>query len=255
MNLIDLHIHSTNSDGELSLEQLEQLSVARKLDIVSFTDHNYINNYESDKMIIIKGIELDCEFKETKFHLLLYNFINDSLLSEKIDSLNKQRLMMIKQLLENINTYYKIHINNDKEQIKNKRDIIKWLISNGYGDDPDQVADTYTSRKSICHVQNVNLKIEELSPFIGENTIVSLAHPDSITSDIDYLDRFIQELKKYGLNALEVINLKHNKFSYDELLNLANKNDLIPTFGSDFHRKEDNIGVECEKKYVKELLK
>ncbi len=255
MSLIDLHIHSTNSDGELSVEQIEQLSIEKKLEVVSFTDHNYINRYKSDKVRIIKGIELDCEFERNKMHVLLYNFINDEFLSKKIDELSKEKLLMVRKLLKNINHYYGIHIDNTNGFIKNKRDIIKWLMNNGYGNNPDELADMYTSRKSKCYVPTSNLTFEQLAPFIGEKTIVSLAHPDSVSGDSNYLDELIKKLKKYGLNALEVINLKHHVLSYNELLLLAHKNNLICTFGSDFHKKEDKIGVECENEYIRKLLK
>ena len=85
---INLHIHSNNSDGTLDFDEI--IEQAKKLDMkyISITDHNSILGYKNSKYkddpILIKGVEFDCFYKMSLFHILGYGIdINN----EKLNSL------------------------------------------------------------------------------------------------------------------------------------------------------------------------
>ena len=64
---IDLHIHSVNSDGTFSVEEIVNLSRELQLEAISITDHEYLTEVPSDNdIIIIKGIEVGADWKELK---------------------------------------------------------------------------------------------------------------------------------------------------------------------------------------------
>ena len=73
---IDLHIHSVNSDGTFSVEEIVNLSKELQLEAISITDHEYLTEVPSDNDIkIIKGIEVRCRLegiKVKKYHLLVF---------------------------------------------------------------------------------------------------------------------------------------------------------------------------------------
>ena len=63
--MIDLHIHTSRSDGGKSLDEI--LKLVNKDDIISITDHNITSNYKN----IIKGIEIETKYKNKRYHFKL----------------------------------------------------------------------------------------------------------------------------------------------------------------------------------------
>ena len=87
MSSIDLHLHTTASDGKLSLRDLVNRAIKDNAKIIAITDHDSlaslkeIKNYNSKKITIIPGIEISCEKKETDLNdiHIIGLFINPSL--------------------------------------------------------------------------------------------------------------------------------------------------------------------------------
>lgn len=85
-NNVNLHIHSTFSDGQMTSDEIVRQAKDKGYEYISITDHNtldgYIKTNLKNESIVIPGIEFDCWYKTTFFHLLGYGFdINTKLLN------------------------------------------------------------------------------------------------------------------------------------------------------------------------------
>ncbi len=256
--LYDLHVHSTVSDG--TLDRLSILYKANQLHMqyLSFTDHNvtvdnaelgieYLERYNfHNNVALIDGIEVDCYYKKYKLHILIYGPFNFEGLYNEMLKVQEKNKVAIQQLLRNIYNEYGILID-DKELVRkdNKREIIQWLINHGYGNDPDIVADIYTSRYSRCYVPLHYLQFDKLVDIVKRNSnVIMLAHPIVLRKPMDEIVKIIIELKRHGLDGIEVLNLKHNpKGLVNRLMYIGQENNLLCSCGSDFHLSDDQFGI------------
>lgn len=88
---VDLHIHTSASDGEYSIEQLANRLFELNVDYVSFTDHEHLTSCEISCFYpIINGIELYADYFGTEVHILGYGMKNETVLEEFIE--NKHRI-------------------------------------------------------------------------------------------------------------------------------------------------------------------
>lgn len=149
--MIDLHMHSTYSDGDKSVTKLLTLCEEKKLEYISLTDHNTMKQY-SDEAIneglfsgkIIKGVELSADFETKKIEVLGYNIKN----TEIIDNWAEQ--------------YFSLEIHQQEQEIAKKRlfeicdkkgliyeeDKIKKLAS------PKDFVSTYIYNELMRHKKN-----------------------------------------------------------------------------------------------------
>jgi hypothetical protein len=171
----DLHVHSTLSDGEMDRLSILEVANLIGLEYIAFTDHNVVfdnslldNAYmqrfnQRNNTSIINGTEIDCIYKSHKLHILYY-YMNGvvNVMNSLNDYEDKQRIV-IRQMIKKIYDEFGIVI--DYESLltgTDKREIISWLMKNGFGDDPNTVADKYTSRYSRCYVEMPRINFEEL---------------------------------------------------------------------------------------------
>lgn len=81
-NNVNLHIHSTFSDGEMSTDEIVRQAKDKGYEYISITDHNTVESYIKTNLknesMVIKGVEFDCWHKTTFFHLLAYGINPES---------------------------------------------------------------------------------------------------------------------------------------------------------------------------------
>lgn len=248
----DLHIHSNITDGKHSRDEIINLAKCKGLEYIAFTEHNNYVEAADEGITIIKGIEFDVKFEQS-FHLLCYfpKFTEDiNNLLVKYKSCTSEST---KKLVESIKSKFDLSDNFNFENIsskngyKTKRDVISWLIQNGYADSPDEASKKYTGKKAISYVPKFSLSFEEVVECIHRsNGFTFLAHPESLKLSDNELDTFLCKLKEKGLDGIEVLNSSKNdqkKESYYMLL--ANRYELMTSSGSDFHDiSEHNLGVD-----------
>ena len=257
----DLHVHSDVTDGKHSRNEIINLSKSKGLKYIAFTEHNNYSETVDDEIIIIKGIEFDVKLDQS-FHLLCFfpeftNDIEDLLLKYKYNTSEST-----KKLVESINSKFNFKENFNFENIaskngyKTKRDVISWLIQNGYASSPDEASLKYTGKNAISYVPKYSLSFDEVVECIHRsNGFTFLAHPESLKLDDDELSIFIHKLKEKGLDGIEVLNSSknHQKKELYYLL-LAKKYALMTSSGSDFHDiNKHELGVEND--YSNDLLK
>lgn len=117
-NIIDLHIHSTASDGIYAPEKILQESLAKNLRYISLTDHESLEGFKllesykndwSNNLTIIPGIELHTYYKNNEIHLLGYFLdYNDQAFANKLKELRQGRTEISYYTVENINKQEKV---------------------------------------------------------------------------------------------------------------------------------------------------
>ncbi len=269
---VDYHIHSSLSDGNLSPLEIAKLCNSLNIETFVITDHDSIGSYFKLKQInflssseIISGVELDCIYENKEVHLLSYDFdVYNKELNNYLKSIQEQRLKRIKEQIIAINYYYGKIILKEEELLNQDKEtymkplLIDKLIQYGIQSNlPYEAAYHNISewlQKEIKTSTKIHKpRIEELIKLMKEaGGLCVLAHPAYYVAKGIILEEMIANLKKEGLDGIEV-NYPYNYHSPDlfspsqeneiilALENLAERFKLLKTAGSDSHSKEQII--------------
>jgi predicted metal-dependent phosphoesterase TrpH len=255
---IDLHTHTTASDGSYAPAELLQAASARELDVLAVTDHDTFDGYEAmvsganDTLSqgfpqIVRGIELNSTLEldggSRSVHVLGYWPGNEPTATfvEWIRSQQDERRDRNQRLIAALQSR---GVDIDLKEVEaigrsltGRPHFARVLVRKGYaknGDDAfrrylGETAPTYVERQSPTAVEVVG-KIRE-----GGGAPV-IAHPIRLNlPDRDSEWRILSGLKKAGLFGLEVQHSEHSAELQDHYLRLAEELHLLPTGGSDFH--------------------
>ena len=238
--IVDFHLHSNCSDGLLSPEELVKESLKNNCSIIALTDHDIEFNTSINKLHLLGyGIKKIDELNKKLYDLRKYN---ENVCIEVILKLQAAgydiSVEKVIDFLKNSNLEYKI---------LDKRKLVKYLIYKGYVNNTHAAYQNLIGQQQRFYVPNKKMSPEEAINCIIEcGGVAVLAHPNTINLDAADLEKEIKLLKDNGLTGVEVFNGKA-KLNYGLILDLANKYDLIQTFGSDFHNPEiDKIGIFIE---------
>ena len=242
-NLIDLHVHSCHSDGELSPNELIELALKKNIGTIAITDHDTIlglkNVNYNENINLIKGIELSAKYDNGSMHILGYNIdINNFELNKKLDALKDDNIDYVLFIIDQIKKDYNIIFdNNDINTLIGanhsigRPDIAKLCIKYGYVKSVPEAFDKYlveANKKGLTYEECINL-------IINSGGIPVLAHPKTLKLNEKNLLIQIKELIRCGLQGIEVY---HSTHSFDErnlYLKIAEKHDLLISGGTDFH--------------------
>jgi len=258
---IDLHMHTTCSDGTDSVEALVNKIVKGGFTHFSITDHATIDAcFEVEKykkelngIKFYNGTEVSCEHGMLDdLHLLGYGFDKNAKpmldMSEKAKSYRKQRARKMFEHLEN-----KHNIKVPKHYQDAILDIPtvgsphvgRVLIEMGFGDTLSEVIPKYLQGIKVTELK-INL-LEAINTIKTCGGIASLAHPIRIMKGFNYthkdIDLLVGELKPLGLDGIEIYNCNQSKSDIEEFITIANKYKLIMTGGSDYHGKNKPVSL------------
>ncbi len=249
MSKVDLHIHSTASDGRLSPADIVCHSAERGLSVIAITDHDTIDGVASALIAakalpglkVIPGIELSTDVPQGEVHVLGY-FIDytDREFQATLEGLRNSRLkraqgMIIK--LKNLG----IHI--DWERVREiagegsigRPHIAQAMLEKGYISSMKEAFTRYISREGPAYVEREKMTpVEAMELVLKVNGLPVLAHPFT-TNNPEVL---IVELKAAGLVGIEAYYDSYTADEINELVSFANRYNLIATGGSDYHGLE-----------------
>ena len=254
---IDLHIHTTYSDGMLSPEQIVDTAVDCGLDVIALTDHDNVLSYKvacdylENKKInleIIPGVEINTIYKGFEVHILGY--FMDEKNSDFIEMLKFQQKARIEQ------THQIIKLLAKKQGLKIRFEDIQKLVAPLGSIGRPHIARAITNSGGTVNVMDAYAKfINNNSDVYVERKTVSphdaveviseaggipvFAHP----IDVDIADDLTCELVSYGLRGIEAYHRKHSPAAVEHFSTLAEKYGLIVTGGSDFHAPSLNHGT------------
>jgi len=226
--MIDLHIHTTFSDGKLDLIDSQKCELA-EYKILSFTDHEYIfdpDEYEfiNSKARFVSGVEICCNIDGIYIELLGYNFnAKHPQIQEIVSSARNLRINVYKDILQkNKINIEKIPQNPFRKDIniicKNIDKVSFWEKHNA-------------EYKNVCYSIDYRDVINGIQKAGG--TVV-LAHP--MESFKDKHEKDVENLiKKMEINTIEMITLKHNINDVVLIGRIIDKYNLQASIGSDTH--------------------
>ena len=253
---IDLHIHTTYSDGTFSPEMVVETAVDCGLDVIALTDHDNIlshkvaNDYVKKNNInleIIPGVEINTIYKGYEVHILGY--FMDTNNADFQNLMKSQQEARVKQTNEIIELLSK------KAGIRIKFEDIKSLVAEGGSIGRPHIARAITNAGGVNNVMeayakyindasNVYVQRKTVSPhdaceiIYDAGGIPVFAHP----IDVEISDELAKDLTSYGLRGIEAYHRKHSPAMIEHYSSLAEKYGLIITGGSDFHAPSVNHG-------------
>jgi predicted metal-dependent phosphoesterase TrpH len=243
---VDLHIHTTASDGKFTPAEIVRKAWESGLTHIALCDHDSFEGVIPAQtaakafpgMTVISGVEINTDTSLGELHILGY-FI-DCTNVELIASMNKMRNSRIERASKMIEKLHRLGINIDPERVKEiagegsigRPHIAQAMQEKGYVFSYREAFMKYISRDGPAYVERDKTTPAEAIQLIKRAAgIPVLAHPFSCDSP----ESLIIELKPSGLMGLEVYYGNYSPLQVQELLRLAVKYDLVPTGGSDFH--------------------
>lgn len=253
--LIDLHTHTSFSDGELTPNELIKYAIKKQVGTLAITDHDTLEGLKAiDKnnilikgsnIKLINGIELSAKFNIGRMHILGYGIdIYNKKLNNKLIELNDNSINSVLSIIEQIKKDYNIFFTYDelKELINSNHnlgrpDIARLLIKNGYVNTMQEAFDKYlidaynkigNRKKGIQFGECINLIIES-------NGIPVLAHPKTLNLSDKELLYLLKDMINVGLKGIEVYHSSHTEEETKKYLDIANELGLLISGGSDYH--------------------
>jgi len=242
---IDLHSHSTASDGQYAAEQVADRAAAAGLAVWALTDHDSIAQLrparaaaEAGGVRFVPGIELSVHLDRREVHLLGHFVDPDSVTLRGFEDLlaEKRRIRMG----EMIHKLASLGIALTPEEIERfsggktlaRPHVARALVDRGVVGSVKEAFDRFLGEGRPAFVGRYRLPVEEAIALVrGAGGAASIAHPGLNRIERGDLER----MKGWGLCGVETYHPDHVPSQREKYLRLCDEFDLVPTAGSDFH--------------------
>ncbi|MEI6124977.1 MAG: PHP domain-containing protein [Pseudomonadota bacterium] len=250
--MIDLHTHSTASDGSLSPAALVAYAQEKKLKAIAITDHDTVEGVQealdagqSSGIEVVPGIEISGEYPDSTLHILGYyvDYLDVQFL-ENISILQKARADRNPGIVKKLQGLgLRIELDEIIEAAGGgqvgRPHFAQVLVQKGYVKTPREAFERYLAKGAPAYSDKFRFPPEEAIAHIrSAGGIPVLGHPSTLNrSTIAGLESVVQELVGYGLMGIEVYYSDHTGPQIKLYEELAAKHNLLITGGSDFHGK------------------
>ena len=247
--IIDLHVHSTESDGTLTPEDL--VAEAKKAGLAAFalTDHDTCQGVckamplaASAGIELIPGIELSTDYHGKEVHIVgLYIDIENEQLLKKTAEYQKCRsernALMVEALRkEGLSITMEELVAENPDCVITRANIARFLYEHGQIKSVREAFDRYIGDHCKCYVGRLKVSSTDAVRLIKEaGGTAILAHPLLYGLSNTNLQKMIDELKPVGLDGLEAIYSTYTTGEEQQMKRLARENGLLISGGSDFH--------------------
>lgn len=265
MKAIDLHVHSTCSDGTFSPARLVDYAREKGLAAFALTDHDTVDgleeaiNYaeslrkaeatEADNTSsasavpeVVPGIELSTEYQGQEVHILglFIDYKNPDFtakLQEFVDSRVERNRKMCRLLTDaGIPVTYDALIEEFPNAVITRAHYAKYMLKHGYIGSIKEAFDRYVGDHCPCYVPREKITPAQAVQFILDaGGCPIFAHPILCRMSDQRLDSLVCELKNAGLMGIEAIYSTYKPCEERQIRTLAGKYDLLISGGSDFH--------------------
>lgn len=270
---VDLHCHSTASDGTLPPAEVVRLAARSGLSALALTDHDTIAGVteaaeEAEKAGIdfLPGIEISAEYPHPgTMHLLGYGVNPDSAilrdltatLLEGRDNRNPRIIAKLRELGVAI-TMEEVEAEAGGKVI-GRPHIAAILLRKGYVSSIKQAFDKYLAPGGLAYFDKERLSPGRAIAMIRESGgLPVLAHPFQLRTENDaQLDRVVKDLVDLGLAGIEIFHSDHDMAWIEKCTKLADRYGLVKTGGSDFHgtnKKDIKLGIARGHRIPRELF-
>jgi predicted metal-dependent phosphoesterase TrpH len=248
--VIDLHTHSTCSDGTDPPERIPELAAAAGCSAVALTDHDTLAGIETARrraaelrVELVAGCEVSCSFMGTSAHVLVY-FVEpgDGPFQDELVHLRHDRVARNRHLARRLSelglpvTYEQMVAEAAGEESVGRPHVAALLVRVGAADSIPDAFDRWLGEGRPAYVPKARVSPATVTSLASASGGVAvLAHPLSLDLAWDDLDRAVGELAGAGLSGIEAIYGNYSPDQRSQLAELARRHDLVSTGGSDFH--------------------
>lgn len=247
---IDLHTHTTHSDGSASPEELIGLASAKRARAVAITDHDTVAALvearaaaERFGIELVAGIEISAEYSPGTMHILGYCIDDKSTaLGAKLDELKKVREERNPQIASRLRSLgFDISYDEVAELAGNKvvgrPHFARLMIEKGYVSSIQEAFDRFLKKGAAAYVEKARLSPAESIALVHHaGGVAVLAHPYQLKlSSYEEVDRLVGELAGLGLDGVEAVYSRHSAAERASYSEIAARNGLLVTGGSDYH--------------------
>ncbi len=270
MSKIDLHIHSTVSDGRFSPSEIVRKAAELGLSVIALADHDSVDGIapaleaakKFPKLRIIPCVEVSTDVPSGEVHVLGYfiDYTNHELKLSLVQFRNS-RLIRAQGIIAKL-AGLGIHIKWPRvreiagDGSVGRPHIAQAMLEKGYITSIKGAFDKYIARDGPAYVEREKMTpVEAVELIVRAGGLPVMAHPFTITDP----EAMIIELKAAGLVGIEAY---YNGYTADEasrLVRLAKEHNLIATGGTDYHGLDDSNetmigGVDVPEESVKQLI-
>lgn len=247
---IDLHSHSTISDGMLSPSQLLAHAAHREVDILALTDHDdtagleeAYNQAQQENITLINGVEISVTWRNRTLHILGLNIDPQYLpLANGLREIREGRLDRAQAIAAHLN---KCGIHGGFEGARKQageRGLIgrthfaRFLVSQGYAKNVKSVFKKFLVKGKPGYVSHVWASLDEATAWIcGSGGQAVIAHPARYKLSNHLLEQLLNEFCELGGKGIEVVTSSHTPEQTRQFAQLASRMNLYASCGSDYH--------------------
>ena len=246
---IDLHMHSTASDGVLSPTELINLCHENNVQVMALTDHDTTEGLaeakitaDKNNITLINGVEMSATWRKKVLHIIGLNIDPDNPdLKVALDELKQQRLNRAERIAKKLDG---IGISGSLEGAKKfsngglitRPHFAQFLVQQGHAKDPQDAFKRYLGNNKKAYVStewpNMETVIETIKNSGG---VAVLAHPLRYKMTASWMRRLLTSFKEAGGDGMEVVCGYYTPTEIETSIGYALKFDLMGSVGSDFH--------------------
>lgn len=247
--MIDLHTHSTYSDGTLSPAELIHLARERGISTVALTDHDTVAGVEEAQkaadalgLRFVPGIELSVRVDRGEFHLLGLGLTKGlAELEERLQEIrnfrNRRNLLMVEKMRQaGIEVSYEDIRGHAEGDVVGRPHFAAFLVERGECRDPKEAFQRYLGTGRPFYVAKEVMTLEEaVGQVIQSGGIPIVAHPLSLQLKWGPLEEAIPRWKELGIRGMETMHPSATRARTHRLEEMARRNGLLAVAGSDYH--------------------
>lgn len=247
--MIDLHTHSTFSDGSLTPEELVDLAVEVGLSGMALTDHDstdgiarFMAACAAKGLRGVPGVEISIDVRSGTLHMLGYYVdTKEATLQEMLRRIRNGREIRNEEILRKLNdlgltlTWEEV-ARHAGEDVVGRPHFAKALLDRGYVKTREAAFDLYLAKGKPAYTDRVRMSAEDsIAAIRMSGGVPVLSHPFTLGLDRNALRAAVAALRDQGLLGIEVYYSEHSREQVDLYLGLARDLGLAVSGGSDFH--------------------
>ena len=254
---IDLHMHTTVSDGTDAPEAIAERVKEQGIELFSVTDHDDIKGCSAVSAVLadgdplfIHGVEFSCRDAEGRYHILGYRYDPEGeSIRGAVAKGHALRMFKLQKRLEFLEETFGFTFSEEDRKAlyalnnPGKPHIGNLMVRYGYAPSKDAAIREYLDK---CRGEDAFLRPEEaIEAILASGGIPVLAHPSFGKGDErivgDDMDRRLRRLIGFGLQGVEAFYSGFTPELINEMLSFAEKYSLYVTAGSDYHGKNKQV--------------
>lgn len=248
MRFIDMHLHTTASDGSCTPSAVCQLAIDKGLAAIAITDHDTVDgvaeaiSYVDDRITVVPGIEMSAVYHGVEIHILGFymDYTNHELISSlasiKQGRYNRNEEMCARFRADGIDITMEKLQHGNPNTVVTRAHFARVLIAQGICKDMNQAFKKYLGKKCKYYIPTPDMPAADAIKLIKTyGKAAFIAHPLLYGFGYRQIEEMIEELKPYGLTGLEVYHSSNNTYESGKLREIARTHGLLISGGSDFH--------------------